>query len=333
MKNILFLEEQFSLQGSTRALLDYAYYNEKLLKNKTFLAFGKRVDIYPWNEPYYKKYVDSTIDSLKTHFSVLEYKNYDEVEKYIADNEIYAMYNIKSGEPAGFASKKCKNLYHAVFPQHKSNIHGDRYAFVSKWLSDVYSGGQIPYVHHMINVPNIDKTEARKKLREKYNIPQDAFVYGRIGGYNDFNLQFVHNAVRESLNRRKDIYYFLICTQPFAQHERIIYVDPILDLKQKYEHIAVSDAMLHARHHGETFGLAIAEFCALNKPIITWKYGHGQGYVDILKNDAIYYKDYEELVKILINFVPDPNKDYNSYRDFTPEKIMLQFNEVFLKNL
>jgi hypothetical protein len=331
--NILFLEEQFSLQGTTRALLDYAFYNEKILNNKTYLAFGKRIDIHPWNDPYYKKYVDNTVESLKLRFNTIEYKDYNELEKFIKDNNIDAMYNIKSGEPTGFMSKHCKNLYHVVFPQPISNIHGDRYVFVSKWLSDYYTNGQIPYVPHMVNVPKINKDEAKKNIRTKYNIPKDAFVIGRIGGYNDFNIPFVYSAILKSLEHRKDLYYFLICTKPFANHERIIYIDPILDLKEKYEHIAATDVMLHARHHGETFGLAIAEFCALNKPIITWKHGIGKGYIDILKNDAIYYEEENDLLDILLSFKVDPNKDYNSYKEFSPEKVMSQFNDIFLKNL
>lgn len=331
--NILFLEGQFSLQGTTRALLDYAHFNEKILKNKSFLAFGKKLDIYPWNEPHYKPFIDNTFESLKKRFTLKEYKNENDLEKFIIENNIHCVYQIKSGEPVGFLSKNAKNLIHSVFPQPPQNVHGDRFAFVSKWLSDTCSKGTIPYVPHMINVPKIDKQKSRIDIRNKYNIPEDAFVYGRIGGYNDFNLDFVYSAIKKSLNVRNDLYFLFICTKPFISHERVLFLDPILDLKEKYNHIAATDAMIHARHHGETFGLAIAEFCALNKPILTWKHGIGKGYIEILKNDAIYYEDENNLLETLISFKPDSNKDYNSYKEFSPEKVMLQFNNIFLKNL
>jgi len=333
MKNILFLEEQFSMQGSTRALLDYAFFNEKILKNKSFLAFGKRIDVFPWNEPFYKNYVDKTIDSLKLKFNLIEYKNYEELDSFILKEKIDAVYNIKSGEPTGFYSKHAKMLIHSVFPQPMSNVHGDRFAYVSKWLSDTCSQGKIPYVSHIINTPQIDAVAAKKEIRHKLNIPEDAFVYGRIGGYNDFNLPFVYNAINKVLNQRKDLYFLMICTNPFLSHERLIYVDPIIDLKEKYRYIAATDAMIHARHHGETFGLAIAEFCALNKPIITWKHGIGKGYIDILKNDAIYYEEENDLFDIFMNFVPNKNVDYNSYQWYNPQNVMKQFNQVFLENL
>jgi len=330
--NILFLEEQFSLQGTTRALIDYAFFNEKILNNESFIAYGKRIQHPPWTEPYYKSFLDQTINSLSNRFSVLEYKSYYDLEKYIKDNNIDAVYNIKSGEPTGFLSKAAKMLIHSVFPQPPSNVHGDRFAYVSKWLSDTYSEGQVPYVPHIINIPKID-LDARKQIRNRLNIPETAFVYGRIGGYNDFNLPFVYKAIEKALDNRKDLYFLMICTNPFINHERVIFIDPILDLKEKYQYISSTDAMIHARHHGETFGLAIAEFCALNKPIITWKHGIGKGYIDILKKDAIYYEDENDLTNILVNFKPDKNKDYNSYREFTPENVMSQFQKVFLENL
>ena len=44
MANILFYENQFTIAGTTRALLDYANANQKYLGNKAFLAFNKKVD-------------------------------------------------------------------------------------------------------------------------------------------------------------------------------------------------------------------------------------------------------------------------------------------------
>lgn len=333
MSNVLFLEGQFSLQGTTRALLDYAHFNEKTLKNKSFLAFGKKVDSYPWNEPYYKSYMDNTFESLKQRFSLKEYKNDEDLENFIIQNKIDCVYYIKSGEPTGFISKNAKNLIHSVFPQPLSNMHGDRFAFVSKWLSETCSNGTVPYVPHMVNTPKIDTEYSKKEIRKKYNIPENAFVYGRIGGYNDFDLDFVYSAIHKALEIRKDIYFLFICTKPFISHERVIFLDPILDLKEKYKHIAATDAMIHARNHGETFGLAIAEFCALNKPILTWKHGIGKGYIEILKNDAIYYEEERDLLQLLLNFKPEENINYNSYKDFSPEKVINQFNKVFLENL
>lgn len=332
MKNILFLEENFSPQGSTRAMLDYALFNEKILNNKSFIAYKNLLSRDPWNQPYYKSFLDKTISSLKTRFKTIQYQNDNELEEFITSNSIISVYTIKSGEPTGFMSRNAKMLIHSVFPQPPSNIHGDRFAFVSKWLSDTFSQGKVPYVPHIVNVPSIDNN-ARQDMRQKLKIPDNAFVYGRIGGYHDFDLPFVYSAISQALNKRNDLYFLMICTKPFIQHERVIYVEPILDLKEKYRYIAATDAMIHARQAGETFGLAIAEFCALNKPIVTWKHGSGKGYIDILKNYAIYYEDEKSLIDVFMNFKPNKDIDYNAYRFYSAENVMPKFNSVFLENL
>jgi hypothetical protein len=328
--NILFLEENFSLQGTTRALIDYAFFNEKILNNKSFLSFGKRISLPPWNEPFYKNYVDNTVESLKNRFSTLEYKSYSELENFIKNNKIDYVYQIKSGEPDGFKTTEAKQLIHAVFPQPIQNIHGHKFAFVSEWLSKYCSNGSIPFVPHMVNVPNIDKDKCRKEIREKYNIPKDAFVYGRIGGYNDFDIPFVFESIKKALDKRNDLYFLMICTKPFLKHDRVIYVEPIIDLKEKYKHISATDAMIHARYHGETFGLAIAEFCALNKPILTYRNSIGKGYIEILKDDVIYYDEEDSLTNLFLKFEPNEKMDYNSYRNFSPKNVMQLFNNVFL---
>jgi len=334
MKKILFLEEQFSMQGTTRALLDYAYYNQKILGNESVIAFGKKQNNFPWNENFYNQILENTFNSIKNNFQLLFYKqNYNILNEYIQNNNFDAIYNIKSGEITGFFTNDTKMLIHAVFPQPISNVHGHKYAFVSKYLSEKCGNGKIPYVPHMVNVPKIDIDLSKIEIRQKYNIPIDAFVYGRIGAFDDFNLPFVHKAIIDIIDKRKDLYFLMISTMPFYKHERIIYVDPLYDIKEKYQHIASCDAAIHARHHGETFGLGIAEFCWMNKPIVTWKHGHEKGYIEILKNDAIYYDNENDLKDIFLNFSLEKGKDYNSYREFSPENVMNQFNDVFLKDI
>ena len=35
-------------------------------------------------------------------------------------------------------------------------------------------------------------------------------------------------------------------------------------------------------------------------------------------------------MELLLNFIPDPLEDYNAYKDYSPEKVMTIFKEVFL---
>jgi hypothetical protein len=91
--------------------------------------------------------------------------------------------------------------------------------------------------------------------------------------------------------------------------------------------------MIHAQSLGETFGLSIGEFSVNNKPIVT--YGGkvwNDHYKNILKDQALYYHNEEECYKLLTTFNPKNwgGKDNNCYRNYSPEKVMKKFKEVFL---
>ena len=62
--------------------------------------------------------------------------------------------------------------------------------------------------------------------------------------------------------------------------------------------------MIHARRSGETFGLAVAEFSAANRPVITSRDHTDNGiasfHLDTLKEQGTYYSSTDELVRILI---------------------------------
>ena len=92
--------------------------------------------------------------------------------------------------------------------------------------------------------------------------------------------------------------------------------------------------MIHAREMGETFGAAVSEFSIKNKPVITCK-GYDNAHLDILKDKCFIYNSENSLYKIFNNFKNNleeiKNKDWNAYKDYTPEKIMDKFKELFIK--
>ena len=98
-------------------------------------------------------------------------------------------------------------------------------------------------------------------------------------------------------------------------------------LKNKVKFINTCDSMLHARLDGESFGLSIGEFSSKNKPIIT-SYGNYNTHIDILGDCAIIYNSKESLLLIFRTFKSDGN--WNAYQEYTPEKVMNQFNDIFL---
>ena len=86
--------------------------------------------------------------------------------------------------------------------------------------------------------------------------------------------------------------------------------------------------MIHARHQGERFGQACAEFSHMNKPVITFSGSPEKSHIDILKEKGIYYDNQNDLYNILTKFTPDATKDWNCYKDHTPEKVMNKFNDI-----
>ena len=93
--------------------------------------------------------------------------------------------------------------------------------------------------------------------------------------------------------------------------------------------------MIHARNEGESFGLSCGEFSIRNKPVITWNGSRERSHIEILGDKGIYYNNEGDLYEIMSNFwkqliTPGISQDWNAYKDYTPEKVMKIFNEVYL---
>ena len=103
-------------------------------------------------------------------------------------------------------------------------------------------------------------------------------------------------------------------------------------------------------HQGESFGLAVAEFSVINKPIITcdptvYKRSNkiksdfdggderkGCAHLQILGNRALVYKSATQLQNYLVNFDRRAMaaRGWNAYRSFRPAPVMRTFRCVFL---
>jgi hypothetical protein len=108
------------------------------------------------------------------------------------------------------------------------------------------------------------------------------------------------------------------------------------DMEYKTRFIKTCDAMLHARHHGETFGLSCGEFNRWNKPIVGCSTVGDRCHIETLGDSFIGYSNPQELYSILMGmdrgFVSGRSWDKYSEKH-TPEAAMLKFKEVFLDGL
>ena len=319
MKKIAFHTESLGLRGTEVALYDYAYNNQDILDNKSVVFYKNN----PLNDI-------SVINKFSEKFELIKYENFSDLSKISDINNVDAVYFIKEGHNDGKILSGVPNIIHAVFPQKPKEVHGNSYAFVSKWLSKECANYKVPYVPHIVQLPDVDGS-----LRGELNIPVSAIVYGCYGGRESFDIAFVKNVIREVIENRKNIYFIFMNINKFFSSENVIFLNGSGDLIYKTKFINTCDAMLHARALGESFGLACGEFSIRNKPIITYELSPHRSHIDILGNKALLYKNKMELYNIIINFDRDYIKklDWNCYSEvFSPKIVMKKFNSVFLSN-
>jgi hypothetical protein len=314
--NIAFWDNHLCERGTTVSLFDYAYHNQTILKNKSFIFYDKnRIE----NN-------SKIIDKFKAHFTVHETDDFKEVDAYLTHYGITHIYIIKYGTIDTRLSKVAKNCIHCVFTC--SQPHGDVYSSVSPWVKN--NNGQYPVVPHMINLPSTEKD-----MRAELNIPADAVVFGSYGGEDRFSIPFAREAVYRVAMANPNIYFVFANFKRFGpSFPNIIHLPMLTDLDEKARFINTADAMLWASIDGETFGLSIGEFSSKNKPIIATKYvGGGLAHVHFLGNKALWYKTIDDLSAILMYFNKNEmkTKDWNRYTEYTPEKVMAIFKRIFLE--
>jgi len=319
MTKIIFNTEQLDVRGTCNAIYYYAHYNETILQNESVILTQRNN----------KGNDNISVDRFKKRFKVLEYvdkNDKDNIKNLIKDYDI--IYTIKYGKNDNFIFNDIKNVVHCVFDM--SEPHGEVYAAVSETLAKKYNNNL--FVPHMIG---LEKSHDRENLREKLNIPENSTVFGRYGGLDTFNLHFVYNAIIRIVLSKDNIYFLFINTPLFFNHPQIIYLDKIIEDKDKNLFINTCDAHLECSNLGHTFGLSIGENSINNKPIICYN-GNiwNRCHLDILGDKAITFKTEDEFYNIINNFDKKEyeNKDLNCYKEYTPEIVMEKFKKVFINS-
>jgi hypothetical protein len=317
-KIVGFYSNKLTLRGTEVALYDYAHYNEKILGNKSIIItrdYEKIKNEFDVDILAYEKF--------KNRFQVYYYETPDDIQNIININNITHMYMIKFGNKDSLIFKNCKNIVHCVFFSFEQ--HGDIYATVGHCINNTCNTNY-PVVPHMVVLPN-----SNENLRKQLNIPNNAIVFGRYGGTDTFDIQFVHVVIKNILDIRNDIYFLFINTDIFYKHKNIFYLSGNTDMLFKRKFINTCDALLHARFRGETFGLTCGEFAICEKPVITWGGSRETEHLIILKDKAVIYYTFEELMNILWSFTKDKyDMKNNGYMLLTPEYVMNIFNNTFL---
>jgi glycosyltransferase involved in cell wall biosynthesis len=306
-----FLNNQIDNRGTGNALFDYAHYNETILGNKSFIFVLNR-----------QNYDEAMGSRLTERFGAIN-SIWDVTH---TDFNIDVLYHIKSGEEDGtFNIPGVRYVVHAVF--HPTQPHGDRYATISRWMADQYHVQYVPHIVHL-SPPVHD-------MRLQYGIPRDAFVYGRHGGSDTFDVFWAWKSINRALEQDKNIYFMFMNTdnpiRKLYDPKRVIFLPPTANKHYKSSFIWSCDAMLHARLRGETFGIAVGEFALAGKPVLTYGASGERAHIEQLGPLGFTYFSPEELTELLLK-LPKMSKpvERSYYDENSPKKVMTRFKEVFL---
>jgi len=284
MTTIAFHSNQLSLRGTEVALYDYALHNEALLGHRSLVFY--QADS-PHNDP-------AAIDKFQQRFELVGYQRREQIDPLLQRHGADLLYTIKAGKPDGITSRTVPTLVHAVFPTAPWQVHGSAFAFISEWLSQHCSHGQLPCVPHIVDLP-----DTSEDLRAGLHIPANALVLGCHGGAHSFDVPCAIDAVRQLLEQDERVHFLGLNLTPFVTHPRAHFLPGSADPLHKTRFINSCDAMLHARLQGESFGLACGEFSIRNKPVITYARGKHTHHHDVLGDRGFYYRDTPQLLEIV----------------------------------
>ncbi len=302
IKRILFHDNQIGERGTTQAVLDYA---------RSIRAYGHDVALsYDVNSIGNNS---DMIDLVGQEFELFGYKNDSELVDIASDFD--AAYLQKAGHNDGKNAGPVHTVVHSVFQNFEP--HGNYYGYISPWLANhmrrfVYhprrilggsiKTGKVARASGCENALSFDHISyicemplATGNLRTELNIPDDAFVILRYGGFDTFDIPFVHKLIPELLTANPNWYFLGVNTERFFDHPRVIYHPKILDKQVKANVLASANVFLNARLSGESFGLANAEALQLGIPVLAWVGGHDQNHAEMLGELNGLYKNERQL--------------------------------------
>lgn len=319
MSRIVFQTTQLSVRGTEIALYDYARYNEEILGNQSLILYD---ETSPLNNA-------DVVRKFEQRFEVHGYRQGESIDGALAPLNADLLYFIKLDRYNSRLSQILPTMVHEVFPVTPDLFQGSAYAFVSGWLSRVFSNGRVPAVPHIVTLPEVDGD-----LRAELGIPADATVFGCHGGKECFDIPFVQRTVEEVLAARSDIWFVFMNITAFCTHPRAVFLPGTADGERKVRFIDSCDAMLHGRKRGETFGLAVAEFSLRNKPVLTYALSGERNHIEVLGDKGLLYRGPRGLRRLLLGFDREwaRTQAWDCYSaDFSPARVMASFDEVFIR--
>ena len=337
---ICFYSNQLGERGTETSIIDYAAANREILGNESCFAFPKE-----------RIFCQERYERLRTAYDIFLFETVDELAEYLnaSVDLFYIQVDGAAEDIVDQLGSRFENTFvHCVFSTKRK--HGKFYCPIHNFLNETFRTS-----YPVLPLPVLPLPVAKATLREELHIPADAIVYGGYGGKDRFNIDFVQKTVIRIARENPNIFFIFMNFEDFvsklnhAPLENIIFLPGSTDVQYKSRFIETTNAMLHARADGETFGLAVAEFSAKNKPVITYapdfkdkvmdrikKIRHrlarySTAHLENLGEKGIVYSNAKQLAYILTHFSEwyTPSENYDCFTErFSPQNVMAQFQKI-----
>lgn len=267
--------------------------------------------------------IEFSYTSIEKKFPYFIYGMQSHIKEILAEKHINLLITSSSGH-SQYPFNTIKNIPIILInifgsPSLQKNIVST--VFISKAVQDYseqYTGKKESNMWAHLTITPSKKNIAliRHEVRTQMKIPENAFVFGRIGRPSDDIYDPIGiEAFKRVIAKNPDVYYLIMSPPPIlikkVEEEsipNILYMSNKEDIWNFYYTI---DALAHFRLDGETFGLNIAEAMYAGNPIISHKSNIWNAHLEYLdttfsrvteKDDIDMYESYmEEFINLCKN--------------------------------
>ena len=275
------------------------------------------------------------------------------VEGILRNHSITHVYALVNGDPGSAESKHllaAQSKYSIILDIHAVFVNNPPFPAPVRNARISYSvPGKAPIVPHMVRLAT---TSRRGNLRSKLGFQNDT-VFCSIGGASSFDIPFVRKLVCQIVTSppasRPNRPRFLTANhKPFCERGAatvawnataieatrfsLIHLPAFRNEYDKELFMNTCDAFLHARASGETFGLAVAEFSAMNKAVLAYYDPPSKAHLHILGRKALLYKDARSLETHIRAFsrARSSSMSWDVYtQQYNPKAVMRRFCHIF----
>ena len=255
----------------------------------------------------YKEILSSMISEKKYKKNEPKYDRLDVFDEYAFNRADYILFPVKEAE----------ECYYNTWNKYK----------------EIHDRNREKYYYIPTGIEPVKIKESSSVIREKYNIPKNAFVISFVGRHNEikgyYNLKFIGE---EILKKNKNVYFLVAGKEAPLKglnDDRWIEVGWTND-----PHSIINSADLFILPNKETyFDLILLEVLSIGTPILMTETGGNKYFKKYNLESLMFYKDNLEAIDIINKFVNTDDEYRKKLRELNKQLFLNNFTtQIFLKN-